>query len=60
MIFNGEQFIGRDNILAKYLSMGKVKHKIETIDAKDIGNKNINIAVEGSLKFSNGDQKVFK
>eukprot|EP00356_Strombidium_inclinatum_P015148 CAMPEP_0170479546 /NCGR_PEP_ID=MMETSP0208-20121228/744_1 /TAXON_ID=197538 /ORGANISM="Strombidium inclinatum, Strain S3" /LENGTH=121 /DNA_ID=CAMNT_0010751965 /DNA_START=19 /DNA_END=384 /DNA_ORIENTATION=- len=59
LTFEGQQFMGQQQIYEKLGSFGKVEHKIGTIDVQPTANNGILAFVSGRLSIEGGNAMMF-
>ena len=59
LTFEGEQFMGQQNIHGKLSSFGKVAHNVKTLDIQPANNNGILAFVSGELCIDDGQPMMF-
>jgi len=59
LTFEGEQFMGQQQIYSKLSSFGKVAHNITTLDCQPTTNNGILVFVCGTLSIEDGNPMMF-
>ena len=59
MTFEGEQFLGQEAIYGKLNSLGKVVHKMTTLDCQPSVNEGIVCFISGELSIDDGPPMMF-
>ena len=59
LTFEGEQFLGQEQIYGKLTSFNKVEHKVNTCDCQPTQGEGIVAYVSGELKIDDGNPLMF-
>ena len=59
LTFEGEQFMGQQNIYNKLSSLGSVQHNVKTLDVQPTTNNGILAFVSGELSIDGGPPMMF-
>lgn len=59
LTFEGEQFMGQQNIYNKLSSFGHIRHNVQTLDIQPSANNGIIAFVSGELSIEDGQPMMF-